>query len=473
MNYQPVTCVWEVTMGCNMRCGHCGSSCAQALPDELNTEEALELCDQLVDIELKWVTLSGGEPLTRADVFQLVEYLSSRGVAVNMITNGWFLDKETAHKLKKSGIATVAISIDGTEQIHDKVRTEGAFAHAREAFTNLKQEGVSTGAVTTITKLNLPILDELKEELIAMGVDSWQLQLGLPMGNLKEQTDWVIEPGSVTDIIRFSYQTAKEGRIKIFPADCIGYYTWQELEVKRISYGTNQVSIWDGCNAGIRGFGILHNGDILGCTSIRSKEFIEGNIKEKSLVDIWEDENAFAWRRNMNRQQLSGNCSVCHYADKCLGGCPNTRLTMKGDIHQDNPYCAYYQHMEKQKERYAGEPDVTKLFSLAQQNIAACEYQDAAIILEQLLKIKPEHIEALKAKGFCDYQCGCYKQCLLDNRKAMEINPDDAYAVRGVAMGLYATGDRANALKLMGRAVEMTRYQDGDMVNDYLIMQQG
>ena len=141
MNYQPVTCVWEVTMGCNMRCGHCGSSCAQALPDELNTEEALELCDQLVDIGLKWVTLSGGEPLTRADVFQLVEYLSSRGVAVNMITNGWFLDKETAHKLKKSGIATVAISIDGTEQIHDKVRTEGAFAHAREAFTNLKQEG--------------------------------------------------------------------------------------------------------------------------------------------------------------------------------------------------------------------------------------------------------------------------------------------------------------------------------------------
>lgn len=472
MKYQPVTCVWEITMGCNMRCGHCGSSCAQALSDELNTEEALKLCDQLVKIGLKWVTLSGGEPLTRKDVFQLVERLSSQGVAVNMITNGWLLDQETAHKLKTSGISTVAISIDGTEKIHDKVRKKGAFSHAKEAFSNLKQEGISIGAVTTITKLNLPILNELKEELISMGLNSWQLQLGLPMGNLKEQADWVIEPESITDIIQFCYQTAKEGRIKIFPADCIGYYTWQELEVKRISYGSNQVSIWDGCNAGIRGFGILQNGDIVGCTSIRSEDYIEGNILKRDLIDIWEDEDAFRWRRDMKREQLSGNCGVCRYADKCLGGCPNTRLTMKGSIYEENPYCAYYQHIEGEKRNCANEQDVNKLFYMAQQKIAGQEYQDAGILLEQLLNVEPEHIEALKAKGFCDYQCGCYEQCLAENQKAVELNPKDAYAIRGVAMGLYATGEREKALKEMERAVEMTGYRDGDMVNDYLIMKQ-
>ena len=62
--YQPVTAVWEVTMGCNMRCKHCGSSCAEALPDELTTEEALDVINQLSSIGLRWITLSGGEPLT-------------------------------------------------------------------------------------------------------------------------------------------------------------------------------------------------------------------------------------------------------------------------------------------------------------------------------------------------------------------------------------------------------------------------
>lgn len=70
--YQPVTAVWEVTMGCNMRCKHCGSSCAQPLPDELTTGEALDIIGQLSAIGLRWITLSGGEPLTRHDLSNLI-----------------------------------------------------------------------------------------------------------------------------------------------------------------------------------------------------------------------------------------------------------------------------------------------------------------------------------------------------------------------------------------------------------------
>ena len=134
IEYKPVTAVWEVTMGCNMRCGHCGSSCAGALPGELSTDEALDLCDQIAELGLRWITLSGGEPLTRKDTPKLVKRLSRNGVKVNIITNGWLLDEEMAKKLKKSGISTVAISIDGTPKIHDSVRKEGAFEHARNAF---------------------------------------------------------------------------------------------------------------------------------------------------------------------------------------------------------------------------------------------------------------------------------------------------------------------------------------------------
>ena len=94
MKYQPITCVWEVTMGCNMRCGHCGSSCAEPLPEELTTSEALHLCDQIAGLGLKWITLSGGEPLTRKDITLLIQRLSQKGVSVNIITNGWLLDQE-------------------------------------------------------------------------------------------------------------------------------------------------------------------------------------------------------------------------------------------------------------------------------------------------------------------------------------------------------------------------------------------
>lgn len=121
--YHPVTAVWEVTMGCNMRCKHCGSSCMDPSDDELSTEEALKVIDQMADLGVKWVTLSGGEPLTRKDLPQLIKHLRSCGISANVITNGWLL-KDKAQQLKDAGVATVAISIDGTEEIHNNIRRQ-------------------------------------------------------------------------------------------------------------------------------------------------------------------------------------------------------------------------------------------------------------------------------------------------------------------------------------------------------------
>lgn len=470
MKYQPITCVWEVTMGCNMRCGHCGSSCTEPLADELTTQEALNLCDQITELGLKWVTLSGGEPLTREDVPILVEHLATSGVAVNIITNGWLLGKETAQKLKESGISTVAISIDGTPEIHDRIRREGAFEHARNAFLIMKELAIYTGAVTTITKQNIGILHELKEELISMGVKSWQVQLGLPMGNLKERPDWVLEPEQIKDIIDFAHETAKEGRIAIYLADCIGYYTKKEMEIKKIAYQTNVIAPWDGCNAGTRGFGILQNGDIAGCTSIRSKEFIEGNIRQRTLREIWEDENNFLWRREMTKDKLSGACRNCTYGSKCLGGCPNTRLTMNGGIYSENQYCAYHLSLKQMEEKYAVCKDGKSLFKLADALMRQGEYQEAAYALEQVLYCDPENTDALKEKGYCEFMCGNYERCLKDNEKVLKADEKDSYALGGYALALYQTGQKEEALKKMRQAVELTGGKDSNLLQDLKFM---
>lgn len=464
MKYQPMTAVWEVTMGCNMRCGHCGSSCAEALPEELTSKEALDLCDEIAQLGLRWITLSGGEPLTRKDIHHLVARLSRNGVSVNIITNGWLLEKEVAERLKKSGIATVAISIDGTREIHNQIRRQDAFEHAEDAFRILKELGIKTGAVTTITNQNIKILDELKEELIRIGVDSWQVQLGLPMGNMQTKTDWLLQPAQMEEIIQFCYETAKEGRIKICPADCIGYYTKKEMEIKKIFYHTDHASLWDGCNAGIRGFGILHNGDILGCTSIRDRQYIEGNIRERSLREIWEDEENFKWRREMTKDKLSGNCRNCAYGSKCLGGCPNTRLTINGDIYSENQYCAYNQKMKSLKDRYHNKLDTEELFQRADILIKNGIYQEAAFVLKRVIMLDPGQEKALLAKGYAEYMCGNYQTCLEDNEKVLTNSPENAEALRGCAIAMSKLGEKKKALETMERAVALA----GEKRNEFL-----
>lgn len=470
IKYQPITAVWEVTMGCNFRCGHCGSSCEGALPGQLTTEEALDLCDQIADIGLKWITLSGGEPLTRLDTPELVKRLSDNGVLVNIITNGWLLDQKMAQKLKESGISTVAISIDGTPEIHDKIRKKGAFEHARQAFDAMKKLGIRTGAVTTITKQNLDILPAMKEELIGMGVDTWQVQIGLPMGNLKQRPDWLLEPKQMRDIIDFCYNTAKEGRIGIYPADCIGYYSMKELETKRISYKSNSYSMWDGCNAGVRGFGILHNGDILGCTSIRSKEFIEGNIRERKLRDIWEDEHAFLWRRQMAKEKLSGACKKCVYGSKCLGGCPNTRLTMKGSIYAENEYCAYNLSLKEMEAKYSKCESAPALRELADSLIPQGDFQEASFALKRAQELEPENADTYRAMGYSEFMCGNYEACLAANEKALEINSRDSYSMGGKALALFRLGEKEKGLQIMQEAVALSGGQDPNLLHDLRFM---
>ncbi len=470
MKYQPLTCVWEVTMGCNMRCGHCGSSCTEPLSDELNTEEAFYLIDQLKQIGLKWITLSGGEPLTRKDLPLLVKRLSQHSIIVNMITNGWLMNENIAGILKENGISTIAISIDGTEKIHDSIRRKGSFARAVNAFRILRSFGITVGAVTTVSKKNIDILPELRDQLIEMGVNSWQLQIGLPMGNFVKQPDWLIEPEQVNSIIDFCYETSMQGKIKVFPADCIGYYTEKEIIVRQRTYETNYAHLWDGCNAGIRGFGILQNGDILGCTSIRSAEFIEGNIRERKLIDIWEDPTKFTWRRNLKKNKLEGECSNCAYGSKCLGGCPNTRLTIKGSIYSENNYCSYNIALKKLKKVLASKSNHEELFEIALRNAKENNFQETSLIINRYLELQSGNPDALKLQGFAEFMCGNYDLSERANRKILEIFPEDTYAMKGLGLALHKQGKSQEGIEFVERAARITNYSDKDILHDLSVI---
>lgn len=467
--YHPVTAVWEVTMACNMRCKHCGSSCTEALSDELTTEEALDVINQLSELGLRWITLSGGEPLTRRDLPQLVSRLVEKKIAVNIITNGWLLESQ-ARSLCESGVSTVAVSLDGPREIHDDVRREGSYDRSEAGICEVKRYGKSVGVVTTITRQNLSHLPALREDLIRMGVDSWQVQIGLPMGNLKDRPDWLIDPSQVDDIIDFCYETMKDGRIRIYPADCIGYFNKLEQEVRRVSYQTSNTE-WDGCNAGIRGFGILQNGDILGCTSIRSREFIEDSVRRRPLAEIWNDPENFSWRRDMTKKQLSGFCGHCVYGSKCLGGCANTRLTMEGSVYGENKYCSYHHHIGQLEVGIALRTDIDRLFTDARECLSQEDYQQASLLCDRITGLNSSHAEAYKLKGYADFMCGNYTDSELANRRAMELLPEDAYPVKGLALALHKQcGQEDTVLSLLDQALTLSAPSDTDLQHDIAII---
>lgn len=470
LEYSPITAVWEITKGCNMNCMHCGSVCDTPHPDELSLQEAFELCDDLKELGVRWVTLSGGEPLLRPGWHRIAARLSRNGIVPNLITNGWLMTRDMAQLAKQSGVGTVAISFDGLRKTHDKIRKAGSFSRCANAFRILKQNEQYCGAITTITKMNIDQLEEMRTFLVGMGVDSWQLQIGIPMGNMVHHKDQLIEPEQVERILDFCLDTARRKQIMVYPADCLGYFTRKEELIRYLSLGAPRAAAWNGCNAGKRSFGILHNGDIVGCTSIRDPEYIEGNVRERSLAELWRDPNSFAWSRKMRRSDLGGACSECVYADKCLGGCPNTRLTMKGRMNAENPYCSYRVSMEKTTDQLRNNDDIEGLMLWALHYAREGNAQLSSLTVNRVLECNPEHVDALSLGGHVNFSIGNYQLSLEQNLAVLEKEPLNCQAHRGVGLSLCRMGKLEEGIVCLKMAVELATPGDEDALNDLILI---
>lgn len=399
MNYMPITAVWEITMGCNMRCKHCGSSCASPLPDELTTEEALNLCDSLGKLGFKWITLSGGEPTTRKDWDQIARRLKQNNIIPNIITNAWLLDDNVVMKAKNAGVNTIAISIDGLEKTHDFIRKKGSFKRDMDAIDLIVKNGMYCSVITTINNVNIKELEGLKKVFEEKKISAWQLQLALPMGNMLKNKQLVAEPFHIDQVIDFAYQTMLEDKIRIHLADCMGYFNLKEIEVRKHALKLEQYP-WNGCGAGKSVIGILHNGDITACTSIRNREFIAGNIRERSIKEIWEDPKSFTWNREMKKEKLEGLCRICKYGEVCHGGCANSRLTHGGSIYSENKYCSYNFALSRAKKQFDEINDVEELYNKSKNFIEKGNLQLAELALLRALKVDTSNEKVCKLYNY-------------------------------------------------------------------------
>lgn len=322
---------WELTLACNMRCRHCASSAGQPRDRELTLAEALGLCEQLPALAVQEVDFTGGEPLVREDWWTIAGRLRDLEITTRLVTNGLLLTAETVARMKAVGLATVAVSVDGVEEVHDRMRSSpGLFRRVLAGMARVAAAGIRLSAITAVNAVNLPTLPALLRLLESIGVETWQLQPILPQGRTLANPELALSEEEYVRIARFvrdARHETRHGKMKVVPADSLGYFT-------ELDFGEPP---WRGCAAGLASVGIRSDGRVTGCLSM-ADELVEGNLRERDLWDIWFDEAAFPYSRRFSPAHLGPGCESCAMAEQCRGGCTSMSYGCTGRLHND-PFC--------------------------------------------------------------------------------------------------------------------------------------
>ena len=333
--YKLDTAVWEITLKCNIHCLHCGSSAnSKTRKDELTTFEALDLIEQLADLGCKRVVLSGGEPFLRKDWAVLALRVRDLGMDVTFISNGFMVDDDIVDLLKIIEPTGVGFSLDGgVEETHDYIRgKKGVFKRCVNALKICSKAGFYTSAVSSIHKKNINELEKILEILLENGVRAWQIQTATPQGRMP--LELAIDEEEFYYLAQFIAQKRKEYKniIDIYESDCMGYYSVLSKDFFNKK--------WRGCQAGLQIIGIESDGTIKGCLSLHGKDYEEGNIRNKSLAEIWNDKNNFKLNRRFSPDSLVGICKDCKWGQVCRGGCSEKAKSFTGSRY-GSPFCLY------------------------------------------------------------------------------------------------------------------------------------
>jgi len=340
---RPRLAIWELTSACNLRCLHCEASAGTRRHDELSTEEALALCDALADAGCDQCNLSGGEPLLRPDWPAICRRLVSRGIRVTVVTNGMLVDDSVVLAAREAGVRAFALSLDGLHATHDRIRPgpAGSSSHAGvfRAFRLLREASFPIAAITQVNRWNLGELRHLHALLASAGVTHWQVQLGLPLGRMREaQDDLPLRPADLPTLAAILVELIRSKQPPpIAVTDTIGYYTASEPVLRRTKSGA--ASFWAGCHAGALTVGIDANGDIKGCSCL-PKNFVAGNVRNEPFPTIWNDINRFAYNLHRDESALSGVCSTCEYRRVCRAGCTALAFASTGTT-GENSFCLH------------------------------------------------------------------------------------------------------------------------------------
>lgn len=346
---KPVYAVWEITLKCDLACNHCGSRAGKARKEELTTAECLDIVSQLAKLGCREVTVIGGEAYLRKDWVDIIRAIRDHGMDATMTTGGRNLTEERVAAAAEAGLQGVSVSIDGNEATHDKIRgVHGSHKAALEAIARLKRHGITVGCNTQINTLSWQQLPQVMDTIIEAGASHWQVQLTVAMGNAVDHPEMLLQPYQLSTLypeLARLYREGFERGLLMMPGNNIGYFGPYEHLWRG---GHDRTGHWIGCNAGQNTIGLEADGTIKGCPSLPTNGYTGGNIREKSIEEVWVKAPELNFTRDRTTNDLWGRCKGCYYADVCRAGCSWTTTVMFGKP-GNNPYC-HHRVLQLEKE---------------------------------------------------------------------------------------------------------------------------
>jgi radical SAM protein with 4Fe4S-binding SPASM domain len=345
--YLPLVISWNMTLKCNLKCTHCYINAKETKQvNELSTDAAKMLIHQITEVSRPLLILSGGEPLLREDIYEIIRYGSERGLRMGMGSNGMLIDDQVANKLKEAGMWTVAISIDSSKpERHDEFRgVKGCWEHAVNAIKSLKKASIEVQVNCTVTRENYNEVDDIMALAESLDVDNFHLFFMVPTGRGTDIQD--ITPKMYEDMITSTLAKTTKYKLNVKPS-CAPQFMRVAKE-----QGIDMSRWVRGCMAGLYYCRIYPSGEVTPCPYLPVNL---GNIRERSFRDLWFNSNVFKSLRDFD--QLKGKCRVCDHRDLC-GGCRaraygvSTKqmdfcgalyepTKMQGDYLEEDPWCIY------------------------------------------------------------------------------------------------------------------------------------
>ena len=342
--------VWNVGQRCNLKCVHCYSQSKDIeYPGELNTKEAKAMLDGLAEFGAPVILFSGGEPLMREDLMELITYAKDKGLRAVISTNGTLITEEKAEELKQFGLSYVGISLDGLRETNDKFRgIEGAFDDALQGIRNCLKLEIKVGLRFTINKRNaqdIPGIFELIEKEKIPRVCFYHLVYSGRGSRLMEEDLTHEETRNVVDLIIDKTKEAHERghKIEVLTVDnhADGPYIYQRLlkEDPKRAAEVLELLEWNEGNSSGHGLACISWDGAVHADQFW-REYTFGNVRERKFGEIWEDKsNSLLAKLKDKKHHVKGRCSKCKWLDICGGNFRARAEAYYGDKWDPDPAC--------------------------------------------------------------------------------------------------------------------------------------
>lgn len=331
----------HLTERCNLSCTHCYQTGSGT--EELSLNEIRALLAEIADMLQAWtdayglefspsLNVTGGEPLLRRDLFEIIGEMGTGGFAVYLLTNGTLIDQDQAKQLAALGVKGVQVSIEGPEDIHDSIRGKGSFAAACRGISHLVAAGNTVTMNATLSEINADKFREMIDLCAALGAQRFGFSRLVPSGRGAALVDRMLEPQRIREIYEAIFAIPAAG-IEIVTGDPVA----SQMRTKggADDYGAIATG---GCAAAISGLTILPDGTVVPC---RRLPIPLGNVRKDSLREIWANSPILEQLRDRGRYE--GKCGTCRRWAHCRGcraiAYAGSLAKGEADLLADDPQC--------------------------------------------------------------------------------------------------------------------------------------